>query len=187
MRWKRMRRLCFRLLDSSPSSTSRVNSTCGREGGGERGGLFALFTTLESGPVHSPTASPSPLSSTSSYLDRVHSCITDNERLHLEGFAQSSCLVNGPHCSSLISIDVLPQLFSGEDRDAALLFHQPSGGHLPPPPLLAVPHFRGDPCSSASWKELASVSVPARPRFPGQPGESIELDEPGWMPWVRCD
>lgn len=47
------------------------------------------------------------------------------------------------------------------------------------------------PCSTASWKELASVSVPASPRLSGalqaRPGESTERDNPGWMPWVRCD
>lgn len=44
------------------------------------------------------------------HQDRVEYCISDYEWLHLEGFAERSCLVHSPHGGCFICIDVLPQL-----------------------------------------------------------------------------
>lgn len=175
MRWNKILLLCFKLLDLSSSSTSRVNSTCITNGkqdselqtvasyissvrllclmqklGGRHiflnwylhmpGSLDTAFLLQRRLPSaffirlaerspelpHSKEAKrfqPGSLlpaqphtlhkrRKTKGYLDRKHSGIPNNEGLHLKGFAQSSCLVDCTHSSSLISIDVLAQLFS---------------------------------------------------------------------------
>lgn len=62
------------------------------------------------------------------HQDRVDHGVPDDERLHLEGFAQGSCLVHGPHGSRLVRVDVLPELLLAHGLQQHLLnFGDPSG------------------------------------------------------------
>lgn len=153
MREKRTRLLCFRLRTPVSSSTSLVNSTYmageGRPGGEAQQGLGwgmpmagrqrdRLEQTVEMTlgevwgafhPAHRLT-----------HQDGVDHCIPDNERLHLEGFAERGRLVHSPHSGSFVGIDVLPQLLPVNIPRLRTIHLQPGLAPLPSALLLLRPH-----------------------------------------------